>query len=239
MALTFPGLATANSTLQFSTTGDKSLPYGTSVAVVYQTSNASGPASVLFLGTGASADDIDIINVYDVPTANVIGYWNSTGATDCKSTLGLSLNKWYLIAVSKDTGNVAPRAHIFDFTTGTWTQQACSGSDADSAVTSETVYAIGGFASGNFNFPGHIAATGSWHSRVLSDGEIQRLAAGNWNRYSPDTLIEAKSGRTVLGVGPMDHGRQRMIMNTFGAAVTRAAIGDPPGFRFSLAGRRR
>lgn len=239
MALTFPGGATANSCLQFTTTGDKDLPFGTSAAMVYQTANVTAPASVIFVGSGPTSDNIDILNVYDNPTLNTIGYWNSTGGNDCKSTTALSLNRWFLIGVSKDTGTTTPRAHIFDMSTGTWTHQATSTTDADAAVTGQTVYAIGGITSGLFNFPGHIAATCSWHRRVLTDNEMERLPQGSWNKYSPDTLVEMKSGRSPMGIGPIDHGLQRMIMNTFGAAVTRAQIGDPPGFRFSLGGRRR
>lgn len=239
MAVQVPGFA-ANGSIAFTTTGFQTFPYGTTVLVIYLTSTLTdGQArSLVMSGASTTSDDIDVVNVYD--STYLPGTWNSVTATDIKGSTSIPKNTWSVVAITKDTGTVFPRAHVLNMSSGGWAHGNASAVEADASNTGQTVYAVNGTSNTQFTgIDGHIAAAGSWYRRALSDSEIERLAAGSWNKYSPDVLVELKSGRAPLAVGPLDHGRQRMPTLLFGSAILRSAIGDPPGFRFSLMGRRR
>lgn len=239
MAISVAG-ASNNNAVAFATTGITVYPQGTTAAVIFYTAVLANGAArgVIMTGPDQNTDDVDTLNMYD--STRVPGMWNSAGGADSKGSTGLTLSHWGIVAVGKDTGTVAPRCHVFDFTTGVWSHGNGSLSLADSPSTGALNYSVNGSMTGTFfGIDGSIAAAATWTKRNLSDSEIERLAAGSWNRYSPDVLIEFPSGRTVIGAGPLDHGRQRMKTSNFGSAITRAARADPPGFKFSPMGRRR
>lgn len=239
MAISVAG-ASNNNAVAFATTGITAYPQGTTAAVIFYTSVLANGAArgVVMTGPDQNTDDVDTLNIYDA--ANLPGMWNSAGGADVKGPTGITLSRWSIVAVGKDAGTVAPRCHTFDWPTRTWTHANGGATEADSPSTGALNYSVNGSMTGTFfGIDGSVAAAATWHKRNLSDSEIERLAAGSWHKYSPDVLIEFPSGRTVIGAGPLDHGRQRMKTSNFGSAITRAARTDPPGFKFSPMGRRR
>jgi hypothetical protein len=240
MALSFVGVLSANDAVTFATTGFSTFAYGTTAAVIYLTSTLvnGNTRNLVFTGTDQDTDVIDVLNVYD--STYLPGMWNAASGVDAKGPTGITQNTWSVVVLTKDTGPSRPVPTSSNMSSGAWSHGNSATSEADSTSTGQTVYAINGTQSTAFSgIDGHIAAVGSWLNRALSDSEVERLAAGSWNKYSPDVMVEWKSGRTPMGVGPLDHGRQRIRTTIFGSAITRSAIGDPPGFKFSPAGRRR
>lgn len=98
---------------------------------------------------------------------DTVTFGNSTTLTD---------GKWYIVAVTKATGNVAPRAHWFDIATNTWSHENCTGTMNNSSVpTTETTVGFRNGSAGTYD--GDIAWVASWDVEH-TDAEIERFAAG-------------------------------------------------------------
>lgn len=234
MARTFDG--TANGWADYTLSGFTTHPYGTAVAVVnIGAFVGTGAGSVLFLGTSGTADTEDTLNIYGPQKAP--GYWNSTANVDAVGATVMTLNNWLLVAVSKATGTVACRVHHYTWTTNTWVHENTALTSADSANVS-AVAAVGG-NQGTFAHTGQIAAVAVFNKRVLTDSEIERMACGRWNLWTPDLLVEYPSGRDFPAQTVAEHSRNRCVQSGVGSTVSRAAVADPPGFKFSALPRRR
>jgi hypothetical protein len=210
------------------------MPFGTIVAVLYQTTiNSIGRSPVVVGGDAGDAAELFIYN-------NGIGYWNGAASVDTfGSTPQASANVWQLIALTKATGTTAVRMHLYSWPTHSWAHNDAAGTISNSAGTGLTEHGVGGFseASGNGDLIGTLAAAMVLNSRVLSDQEIERLPRGNWYQWAPDLLVEYPSGRdNPSSVRELSRNRMRQ---TASAGTSRSALRDPPGFRFSPQHRRR
>ncbi len=97
---------------------------------------------------------------------------NNTNVT--AGATALAVSKWYLVAMSKATGTVTPRIHIYDYAAVTWVHENAGGTLADSS-TPITRCAIGVGASGAAGFwDGDIAAVAIWNV-VLTDTQAEAL----------------------------------------------------------------
>ncbi len=118
---------------------------------------------------------------------------NGTNAT--AGATALAVSSWYLVALTKATGTVTPRVHIYDYAAVTWVHENAGGTLGDSS-TPITRCAIGVGASGAAGFwDGDIAAVGGWNV-VLTDSQVQDLllflpavAKGLW-RLNQDVTTE-------------------------------------------------
>jgi len=152
---------------------------------------------------------------------------------------------WFLLGGTKDTGNVTPRHHFYKWTTNAWTHSGYTGTVTDGPSTATRPYNLCNTINGGSDgWDGDIAAVMVLPSRVMTDSEIERLAAGRWDHWlmqPNDFLIEFPSGRdnviaSTLNVRTTD--RQRTVATTV-TGTSRTTTNDPPGFRFSRLKRRR
>ena len=236
MARLFTNDGSLNDAVTVTAQGYTAWPYGTMAAVVYQTnSSATDAYNVVVCGTSAQ----DFVELYSRESTHLVQLWN--GTADFGGTTAITLNEWMLIAATKTTGTTTPRAHLFRWSTGTWTHENMGGTLADAAGTGATEHGIGfsGAGNGAFSFFGHVLAAAAWASRAMSDSEIERLASGLWDRWTPSLLMEFPSGRDAPAKTTIDQSRNRMRQNFSGSQVTRSNIVGPAGFRMSALNRRR
>ncbi len=152
---------------------------GTIAAVVRRTATPSGSGMfIIWAGASNSPPGFDLALL----SSGVVNLSDAVGNT--ASTATLTVNKWYLVAISKASGTVAGRAHIYDYVTNTWTHQACTGTIANSGVPTTKV-SLGNAGSGSgFGFDGDIAAIGVWNV-VLSDDQVEALAYDLHSWFAP------------------------------------------------------
>jgi hypothetical protein len=235
VARLFTNNSSVNDSVKVAAQGFTAWGFGTLAAVIYNVSTTQA-RNWFVVGTDAQ----DFVELYcGATTPPDVRLWNGTASSDSTSTFANS--KWYIWAETKATGNVSPRAHVFDFSTATWTHENHTGNSQDATGTGATQHGIGFDQSGNeANSPdGHCLAVAAWKSRVLTDSEFARLPAGLWDRWTPDILLEFPSGRDNLDRTTIDCSRNRMRQTVRGSQVTRTNIAGPPGFRMSALNRRR
>lgn len=235
MARLFTNNSTVNDSVKVAAQGFTAWGFGTLAAVIYINSSAAA-RNFVCIGTDAQ----DFVELYNGPsTPPDVRMWNGAASADSTSTFANS--KWYIWGVTKATGTTNPRAHVYDFTTATWTHENFAGTLADSSGTGATQHGIGFDQAGSeANSPdAHILCAAAWKSRVLTDSEFARLARGLWDLSGPDMLLEFPSGRDNLNRTTIDQSRNRMRQTVLGSQVTRTNIAGPPGFRMSSLNRRR
>ena len=81
--------------------------------------------------------------------------------------------EWALLVVTKATGTVKPRFHLWK--SGTWNHVDATGTLADYAGETQTNVRLGRFLTYNDWFRGDIAAAAHWASKALSDAECEAL----------------------------------------------------------------
>jgi hypothetical protein len=144
---------------------------------------AFGPASAacIFLNPASLA----AATLIGAGSNTSIGWrFNLTGATGALrifsngsaigAATGTSVSKWYFGGVSKATGTVAPRFHLYDYVTNTWVHEN-GGTVANSSSPGTRVCLGSAGDTTTTPFNGDIAAAGAWNV-VLSDAQFESLA---------------------------------------------------------------
>jgi hypothetical protein len=167
---------------------------------------------------------------FGVLDSNLAFYYDNSGVQGGSTSFVASA--WYFLGISKATGSVTARAHIYKWNTRTWVHENLAGASQDGDATSVII----GNQLGNESMRGHMAAAFALPSRVMTDSEFERLPRGNWDLLIPDAeRWEYKSGRdypTVTASLPRSCGKYHMRATSV-TGTARSAIVDPPGFRFS------
>jgi hypothetical protein len=162
--------------------------FGTLAVLIRRNENASFDA---FISNHTSAAVRQ--PTLEINSANkmfLTGAWSvdHPGATEI-----LTANGWYILVITKATGTVAPRLHIYRVNTGTWVHENEPGtetnppSQAGGAIWFGATSAAGNFANADF------AAAAEWPGKVLSDAECEALATATslkagWKALSPSGL---------------------------------------------------
>lgn len=237
MARTFTNDGSVNDSVKVAAQGFTTWGYGTVAGVIrVGTTHATNARNVLVIGTDAQ----DFVELYTGATSTFdVRLWN--GAASADNASGFTNNKWLIWIATKNTGTATPRAHVHDFSAGTWLHEDMGATLADSSGTGATQHGCSFDQAGNepFSFDGQILCAAAWKARVFTDSECERLARGLWDLWSPDLLLEFPSGRDNLDRTTIDCSRNRMLQTVRGSKVTRADIVGPPGFRMSALNRRR
>lgn len=210
-------------------------PWGTLAAVI-RVAGVGITQSIINIDFPASADDT---MQYGVNPSNAVSLWLFTaGVSQSGGTVAVA-DGWMVVAMTKASGNVTPRAHIFKWSAQSWAHTNAGGAMNNDASVAQTQIFLGNDHV-NESWNGDIAAVMCLPSRVLTDSEIERLPAGQWDRWlmQGDLLYEFKSGRDDPGGVVRDQARSRS-RQTARAGTSRTAVADPPGFRFSRLTRRR
>lgn len=163
-------------------------------------------------------------------------YDGATGSDSLGPTISAGVT--YVCGVSKATGTVTPRFHVYTATTGVWSHSDGASTVADSAQT--TSIGIGSFADASASdaLNGELGAVAAWPSWSMSDQEFERLARGNWASRSPGLLVEFISAQDSVGDLPRALGRHR-VAQTSRTGTTLGAAAKPAGWRPSVQSRRR
>lgn len=164
--------------------------------------------------------------------------WYGTTNVDSFSTLAVTTGENLLVAITKATGSVLPRAHMYKFATGAWTHGDCASNIGDAATA--TALCIGAFANAGSSdhLDGELHACAAWNKLAMSDLEVERLARQpDWSRFAPDMYESASDGRDV-GDMMTTIGRYR-CKQTARTGTTKGVQSPPPGFRSRVQRRRR
>jgi hypothetical protein len=237
VARTFTNDGSLNCTFKVTAQGFTAWGFGTFAVVVrFATIPAATGRSLGVIGTDAQ-DFVEFFTHYSV-TGSVAMY---NGSSDTGTASTVTTSKWYVIVITKATGTVNPRGHMFDFGAGTWVHENMGGTLADASGTGATQHGVFGDSAGSESgaFDGQFLAQAAWKSRAMTDSEVERLPRGLWDIWSPDMLIEFPSGRDNVTRTTIDCSRNRMRQAVSGSQVTRGNIIGPPGFRLSALNRRR
>lgn len=161
----------------------------------------------------------------------------SATATATTSSTFLNADGWIVIAVTKAAGTVQPTAHYLKLAAGgAWTHETMSVAMPDgSSIGSGGFIELGRWSTGGDYHNGDMAAAAFW-PREMSNGECERLAAGLWDRWSPAFHVEFPGSEPPAFA--RDLGRAGAALVTV-SGTSRTAAAKPPGFRYSLGGRRR
>jgi hypothetical protein len=134
---------------------------------------------------------------------------------------------WLFIAVTKASGTVAARIHIYNYSTGTWHHSNANNTQVDAARAYDSVQ-LGG-ASGNFQ-NGKVAAAGSW-SANLSDATIEglELSLQSWADSGADAIWALNQASAATSVVDL-------IGNADQTALTGSTVADdgPQPFDFTI-----
>jgi hypothetical protein len=109
-------------------------------------------------------------------TATTMTYRYGGGNTATPtSNQAISLNTWYFVAVTKATGTVAHRFHIYNYSTNTWTHinETATTNQSSAAVTDMWIGRW--YSDTDFSFNGDIAVAGH-ANKNLSDDQVQGMA---------------------------------------------------------------
>lgn len=208
--------------------------WGTCAALFYRTTDTGGFETLLSTNAG-SASAIG----YNIDTSDRHSLYSTFG--DNHLTTVISTGKYYLMGHTKATGNVAPRGHVLDTTTGTWTHTAAgsSGVDYDAAVS----FTFGGYqdSGGSDPLSGEMQQFGIWHRFAMSDQEFERLGRNfDWMRLGADFVLEETQGReaSTLGFRTLQ-GRMMPKCSTANSGTPRGVQRHARGSRPSAQRRRR
>jgi hypothetical protein len=214
--------------------GFAGMTFGTAAAVVNRT--VSGTNQYAVLGVADNASDNSLVLYFQ--SSNVLNmYW--AGNDNLSSATVTSTDGWVLIAGTKATGSVAPRLHIYKWATNVWTHQNGASNRANASLFGSTLWIGNDTTTFNSFYEGDIAAVMLVDKRAMSDGEIERLPNGLWERWAtgPTDLLREFGPRDQPIAGRnIDPSLRR---DTSTAGTTRTPIAGPPGFRYSAVNRRR
>lgn len=169
------------------------------------------------------------INNSDIPVMYVAGTGSGNGTYTSTTT-------WNLLVMTKAAGTVAPRFHIRDIATGTWTRSNGGGTLGDPvAIGASGTIRIGEFEDGD-DFNGRLALAGIW-STALSDAQVDALGTSlntnNWTGHAvAPVAVWQFNQATATSVPDLIGSANSTVVN--GTSV--ATGDDPPGWTFAGAG---
>ena len=174
----------------------------------------NGASDEVVLGVGANAAAYGTMAVLFRPAAEHFGApFSTNGASNYARRVGIfnrspafssfdvdfelsgvenqiAPGEWALLVVTKATGTVKPRFHLWK--SGSWSHADVTATLADYAGETQTNVRLGRFLTYNDWFRGDIAAAAHWASKALSDAECEALVtAGSlegWAGKSPSGL---------------------------------------------------
>lgn len=122
------------------------------------------------------------------------------GTADSEGTTILVADEWYLVGATKATGTVAPRFHIYRYSTGAWVHENGGTNLANSSVATTNTF-IGSDNGGALFWPGRVQAVAYWTS-VISDGNFETMETGKaaWSALSPAALWVLNQGSVATAV---------------------------------------
>lgn len=144
-----------------------------------------------------------------------------TDGVTVDSTTGLVINNWYLLAVSKATGTVTPRFHIYNYTTGAWVHETTSSIGNGTVPVSAPRI---GSQNGAITFDGSIAVVGAWNV-VLADTQIESLVGSlsPWFQVQPKGLWVLDQGAVTMLVPDLSGGGANETSKT-GTTVSPVSV---------------
>lgn len=120
-----------------------------------------------------------------VDTDESINFWNGSGAATTGAS-AVTTGNWYLVALTKASGSVAARFHIYNYSTRAWSH-ADAAAIANSGTPATTIW-VGGDVGGGVNncFGGDMQVAGYWNT-ALTDDQVEALANDTlaWARAKP------------------------------------------------------
>ena len=143
---------------------------------------AFGPGTMAFIGKAASDAAVKYgLNAGTANTTNVSLGLNASNVVSCSmgnsaragSTTVVAADGWFLLGMSKATGTVLPRFHIYKYGTNTWVHEN-AGSSIANVTPAVAAHLSGQKGSTNF-WNGDIAVAGFWNV-VLTDAQFEAIA---------------------------------------------------------------
>jgi hypothetical protein len=119
----------------------------------------------------------------------------TNGTNHVGTTAILAAHGWVLLVISKASGTVQPRGHIYRYDTGVWVHENLSNTKADSVVDAGN----SAISSGQF-WDGDVYTGAAWASD-MSDGQVEALAAVSeqWGTLGAYVVIKLDQPSTTIG----------------------------------------
>lgn len=185
---------------------------GTAAAIAKKSSD-SALMTLISLGSG---DDVQ----WYVSGGNTIGLWN--GSALAEAVTYQASDGWCLVAVTKDTGTVAPRMHKYVYSTNTWTHTNSASTLANSGTPGTGGYI--GQKNGGDNFDGDINIAAVWDT-AMTDIQVEALAYDliSWFAAQPRALWLLDQSSTSMKVNDLSGGGANQSAIS-GTAVSTASV---------------
>lgn len=140
------------------------LNYGAIAAIVRR--NATGVWHSIAIVETAAAGGLYALEFTD---GNQLNLNTDAGAGGSGSTAFTSTTTWYFVAGEKATGSVAPRFHIYNYSTGAWTHEN------GGAAVNNTTGTVGQTRIGRWqtvdDYNGDIEVVGIWKNQTFTDAQ--------------------------------------------------------------------
>jgi len=114
----------------------------------------------------------------------------SSNVAAASTTTVLAADGWCFVAATKAAGaGVAPRLHIYKFSTGVWTHETSATAQTDSTPDVDCHFGVNIPTAGNGWFDGDISLGGAW-GLAMTDLQIEALigSLADWVNSSPSAL---------------------------------------------------
>src|ERR1041384_969957 len=144
--------------------------YGTIVHIVRK-GDATGNWRALSSFSGGSNPPVALV---EFEPGESLYFSLDSNVTTAKYGTWTDTTKWYCIGITKATGAAAPRAHVYDYSAGTWTHADFDTALADGSSTA-TQFTIGRWPGGGDVYIGDVEAFGWFRQWVPSDNEFESL----------------------------------------------------------------
>lgn len=201
----------------------QAMTYGTTAVITRRSSIPGGAFSGLWaFGVGQLAN----ASSFEIDTSNNL-YISYDGTTNARytTTAYTSTTNWYLFAFSKGTGSVLPRAHVYDYTAGTWAHGNGDVAIGDGSSTAGSTFTVGSFGTLGDFYDGDIAAVGFWRTWNPTDTEFESLGLP-FSRMAW-LYAGARADKTWVTFYDQDATTTNVI-DYYGGGVQSAASATPP-----------
>lgn len=201
-----------------------SMTYGTLAVIVKHGVSDWGAVMGLHTSAGAGQMFFEFSPSGGFSAKLLCGTNNSNGQFGVSSFNNTTT--WYFICVTKDTGSVAPRFHVYDYATNAWTHENAVGTVADGASVSGGTVRLGEYEDID-DFTGDIACAGAWANTTFTDSQIEQsgmpLSLQGWLSMNPSALwVFDQSATTQKVVDLMGGGANESVLN--GTAVSTNSV---------------
>lgn len=198
--------------------------------LVYLVKLASAHSGGLYSGTQVGTRRLGMNPFND---SNI--YVNITGSGFQSFSYSTFTNEWAVVGVTKTSGSVALRYHIYEYDTATWTHATITGQGtlANGSGTVDSIL-VGSFDPGQF-LNGNLAAIGLWTGTALADATFEagsgfQTALLNWFNATPSVLWRFNQASTADPVNDlMGSGANQSALTG-----TTVSVDEPPGFSYAI-----